>query len=100
MQPSGDMGDWNDSEPAKVKRSAILHVRVPARLKARIKQLQDFWTARAQLDDPDAKDTSEGDVVVRLMTNALEAVWKENGLPAEPSAAQVAELLETLKPEN
>lgn len=91
------MADWGESEPAKVRRSAILHVRVPVRLKARIQQLRDHWTKKAKRENEDAREASEGDVVVRLMTNALEAVWKEAGLPAEPTDEQVEDLTRSPK---
>jgi hypothetical protein len=96
---------WSDSEPGREQRGGILHVRVPVSLKKRIRQLAEFWTERELMQvrsetgnsNASAKATSDGDVVVRLVTNGIEAVWKELGLPAKPSQEQVEALLRRLK---
>jgi hypothetical protein len=97
VQAPEEMADYFKSDLAKEKRSEMLNVRIPKSLKARLKQLAEFWTERAKLQTRDAQDVTVGDVVVRLLTVGIEGAWTDAGLSGRPSQAEVDELVRTMK---
>lgn len=97
MDPSTDVADYWNSEMAKERRGDVLHVRVPKSLMVRIKQVADFWTKKARIDVPDAKEVSTGDVVVRLMAVGIEGIWTDANLPSKPTQAEIDALIRSMK---
>lgn len=90
-----EMADYFQSS-SKERRSEVLHLRIPKRLKEQLKLLAKYWTQRARTDS-DAGEITTPDVVIRLLTIGLEGAWTEAGLPAEPEKAIVDEAIRSLK---
>lgn len=78
-------------------RSSLLTVRAPVSLRARIKALADFLTAKDRLVNRAAPKTTSGDVVVRLVVLGLEGAWKQLGLKAKPTKDEIEAKLRELK---
>ncbi len=94
---AAEMADYFQAA-SKEKRSEVLHLRIPKRLKGQLKLLADYWTQRSKMASrEDAVEVTVPDVVIRLLAIGLEGAWTEAGLPAEPDAATVAEAIRGMK---
>lgn len=79
------------------RRSALLTVRSPSTLGSRIKDLADYLTKKDRMNNKDARKTTSGDVVVRLLVLGLEGAWTQAGLSPKPDKAEIDAKLRSLK---
>lgn len=91
-----EMADYFQSAP-KERRSDILHLRVPKRLKGQLKLLAHYWTERSRMQSREAEAVTMADVIIRLLVIGLEGAWAEAGLASEPDKVAVDEAIRSMK---
>lgn len=82
------------------KRADTLNVRVPKSLKTQLEELAQFLTDKDRVANKEARGTSVGDVVVRLLKAGVEGAYLQAELPSKPTKQEIAEYLESLKSSN
>lgn len=99
MDTGTDVADYFKSELAKKRRDDVIHARVPVSLKKRIENLAYYWTEKARISDPEAREISEADVLIRLMDVGLEGAWTDMEMPSDPSRSEIDAKLRELRDE-
>lgn len=98
MHESTDMADYFQSDLAKEKRGEVLHLRVPKSIKTQLRNVADYWTAKARAQlGRDVSEVTVADVVVRLLTVSIESVWADAGLKARPTQEEIEALIRSTK---
>lgn len=89
--------DYFKRSELEEKRSEALNVRVSRTLKTQLEEVSDFLTRKDQVFNPDALETSMGDVVVRLLKLGIEGIYAQAKLPSRPTKEEVNAFLASLK---
>ena len=89
--------DYFKRSELEEKRSEALNVRIPKSVRARLDEVAEFLTLKDRVSNPEAKKTTMGDVVVRLLKVGIEGVYAQVNLPARPTKEEITAFLESLK---
>jgi hypothetical protein len=81
-------------------RSDYLNTRTPKSLMTHLTYAALLLTAKKRRARPAAKAVSRGDAVVRILSAAVASMFKNEGLPAEPSRADIDAKLREYKSSN
>ncbi len=78
-----------EREATQEVREDYLNARVPRSLMTQLKLMAWYLTEKRRQSRKASRTISRGDVVVRILSAAVASIWKDEGLSAEPTKAEV-----------